>query len=181
MFGYTTLWFIINYNSYFRVTPFFWHSHFTRLCSNLFKAWWNGIFKNNFAGQEFGVLFFDSRCEAQVWLSYSNSWHSVDSLCPGLLKIQTWQSRGLRSGELGAMIRFSNEVDAVGAHIAPLLRAEIWNNTIRRAISKACVNFKIKYVLAFTRATIRYDTKCYFNVRSKADTSQLNLPHGTNN
>jgi len=26
--------------------------------------------------------------------------------------------------------------------------------------------------------TIRYD-RCYFNVRSKADISQLNLPHGT--
>ena len=29
--------------------------------------------------------------------------------------------------------------------------------------------------------TIRYDTRCYFNVRSKADTSRLNLPHGTDN
>jgi len=28
---------------------------------------------------------------------------------------------------------------------------------------------------------LRYDTRCYFNVRSKADISQLNLPHGTNN
>ena len=27
-------------------------------------------------------------------------------------------------------------------------------------------------------AVIRYDTRCYFNVRSKADISQLNLPHG---
>jgi len=26
---------------------------------------------------------------------------------------------------------------------------------------------------------IRYDTRCYFNVRSKADISELNLPHGT--
>jgi len=26
--------------------------------------------------------------------------------------------------------------------------------------------------------TIRYDTRCYFNVRSKADMSQLNLLHG---
>ena len=26
--------------------------------------------------------------------------------------------------------------------------------------------------------TIRYDTICYFNVRSKADMSRLNLPHG---
>jgi len=25
-----------------------------------------------------------------------------------------------------------------------------------------------------------YDTRCYFKVRSKADTSQLNLTHGTN-
>jgi len=36
------------------------------------------------------------------------------------------------------------------------------------------------------KAWIRYDTtfrcvKCYFNVRSKADISQLNLPHGTDN
>jgi len=28
---------------------------------------------------------------------------------------------------------------------------------------------------------IRYDTIRYFNVRSKADISQLNLPHGTDN
>jgi len=27
----------------------------------------------------------------------------------------------------------------------------------------------------------RYDTICYFNVRSKADISQLNLPHGNDN
>ena len=26
-----------------------------------------------------------------------------------------------------------------------------------------------------------YDTRCYFNVRSKADISQLNPPHGTDN
>jgi len=29
--------------------------------------------------------------------------------------------------------------------------------------------------------TIRYDTRCYFNVRSKADKSQLNLTHGNDN
>ena len=26
--------------------------------------------------------------------------------------------------------------------------------------------------------TIQYDTRCYFNVRSKADMSRINLPHG---
>jgi len=30
-----------------------------------------------------------------------------------------------------------------------------------------------------SHVTIRYDTRCYFNVRSKAYISQLNLPHGT--
>ena len=30
-------------------------------------------------------------------------------------------------------------------------------------------------------SSVRYDTRCCFNVRSKADMSQLNLPHGTNN
>ena len=35
-------------------------------------------------------------------------------------------------------------------------------------------NFKIS-------CTIRYDTRCYINVRSKANMSQLNLPHGTDN
>jgi len=29
--------------------------------------------------------------------------------------------------------------------------------------------------------SVLYDTRCYFNVRSKADISQLNLPHGTDN
>ena len=31
------------------------------------------------------------------------------------------------------------------------------------------------------RVTIGYDTRCCFNVRSKANMSQLNLPHGTDN
>ena len=36
---------------------------------------------------------------------------------------------------------------------------------------------------SFTNCPVkeRYDTRCYFNVRSKADISQLNLPHGTDN
>jgi len=39
-----------------------------------------------------------------------------------------------------------------------------------------------KPVLLFACIHVRYDTRCYFNVRSKkAEMSQLNLPHGTNN
>ena len=32
-----------------------------------------------------------------------------------------------------------------------------------------------------TSDTIRYDTRCYFDARSKADISRLNLPHGNDN
>ena len=40
---------------------------------------------------------------------------------------------------------------------------------------------RIVSLAAENKNTIRYDTRCYFNVRSKADTTQLNLPHGTDN
>jgi len=35
--------------------------------------------------------------------------------------------------------------------------------------------------ISVIRYELRYDTRCYFNVRSKADTSQLSLPHGNDN
>ena len=35
---------------------------------------------------------------------------------------------------------------------------------------------KLLYIY-YNYPTVRYDTRCYFNVRSKADVSQLNLPH----
>ena len=37
------------------------------------------------------------------------------------------------------------------------------------------------YKVVLDSDTVRYDTRCYFNVQSKADMSHLNLPHGTNN
>jgi len=49
----------------------------------------------------------------------------------------------------------------------------VGNNTPMRVIAAS--------VAEYQSHTIRYDTRCYFNVRSKADISQLNLPHGTDN
>jgi len=42
---------------------------------------------------------------------------------------------------------------------------------------------RYRYLVVVTNHswTIRYDARCYFNVRSKADISQLNLSHGTDN
>ena len=40
-------------------------------------------------------------------------------------------------------------------------------------------NITYDSIQAHGPTVIRYDTRCYFNVRSKADISQLNLPHGT--
>jgi len=38
----------------------------------------------------------------------------------------------------------------------------------------------VLYTLGYNRLGELYDTRCYFNVRSKADISQLNLPHYAN-
>jgi len=41
----------------------------------------------------------------------------------------------------------------------------------------------VKISIGYTESVIymRYDTRCYFNVRSKADMNRLNLPHGDDN
>jgi len=44
------------------------------------------------------------------------------------------------------------------------------NNNNKQFLNSKCIKMRL-----------RYDTRCYFNVRSKADISQLNLPHGTDN
>jgi len=47
--------------------------------------------------------------------------------------------------------------------------------------SEQKLNFSELLISYKTFATIRYDTRCYFNVRSKANMSRLNLPHGNDN
>ena len=44
-----------------------------------------------------------------------------------------------------------------------------------------CLFLNSFFLFLYFSLTIRYDTRCYINVRSKADRSQLNLPHGTDN
>jgi len=45
--------------------------------------------------------------------------------------------------------------------------------------AKIQIAVTVKYLIRINM--IRYDTRCYFNVRSKADKSQVNLPHGNDN
>jgi len=54
-----------------------------------------------------------------------------------------------------------------------------WSTSERVALS--VVHVAWTELNSSSEHTIRYDTRCYFNVRSKADISQLNLPHGTDN
>jgi len=67
-------------------------------------------------------------------------------------------------------------------------------NSLRQTVYThcACVHQAAKLVAALLRVAgvtaglaesngSLYDTRCYFNVRSKANMSQLNLPHGTDN
>ena len=80
---YTTLWFIINHNTYFRLPPVYWQSYFTRYCSDIFKVTFANLSLSlsvkeflksvniwRSYGQEFSVLFFiDWRCiNVSCWL-----------------------------------------------------------------------------------------------------------------
>jgi len=51
---------------------------------------------------------------------------------------------------------------------------------MNREMAERTDNEKVIRPAAYKK-TIRYDRRCCFNVRSKADMSQLNLPHGTDN
>ena len=53
--------------------------------------------------------------------------------------------------------------------------ATLSGNSLRQTVHTHCASVHQAAKL------VRYDTIRYFNVRSKADISQLNLPHGTDN
>jgi len=54
---------------------------------------------------------------------------------------------------------------------------------ILSAVRPAASGLSSRSALGLRKPTdsIRYDTRCYINVRSKANMSQLNLPHATDN
>ena len=58
-----------------------------------------------------------------------------------------------------------------------------WAPGLPSAKSGPNVHARSSVVAAVRRRhlTMRYDTRCYFNVRSKADMNRLNLPHGDDN
>jgi len=51
----------------------------------------------------------------------------------------------------------------------------------RTAVTQPVVSNFCQLLEHWTWSVIRYDTRCYFNVQSEADMSQLTLPHGTDN
>jgi len=46
---------------------------------------------------------------------------------------------------------------------------------------KKCPEKTDRWTNAWNYSHTDYDTRCYFNVRSKADISRINLPHGNDN
>ena len=60
-----------------------------------------------------------------------------------------------------------------------------WTEEAQRAfdaLEKAVVEVtSLAFLYQHEPCILRYDRRCYFNVRSKADMSQHNLPHGTDN
>jgi len=67
-------------------------------------------------------------------------------------------------------IRITNRIESI--------RIANWNALLARPSRLATPS---DWLAGCYSVTIRYDTRCYFNVRSKADMSRLNLPHGNDN
>ena len=56
----------------------------------------------------------------------------------------------------------------------------IWARQLRHGTDRRTDRAIPKCHTNSNESVLRYDTRCYFNVRSEADVTQLNLPHGTN-
>jgi len=69
-------------------------------------------------------------------------------------------------------IRLSLTVDRCLFYSSIHTKKEKHNFTREAQFEKDETTVRIKW-------PIRYDTRCYFNLRTKADMSQLNLPHGS--
>jgi len=67
-------------------------------------------------------------------------------------------------------------------HVASVLLHQFERDRAVVVLQHGSVVVQHRQVIACSRSN-RYDTieRCYFNVRSKADMRQLNLPHGNNN
>jgi len=67
--------------------------------------------------------------------------------------------------------------------VSLIIRGRLYSSCVRSSILHESETWPVRKenVVALQRAEIRYDTRCYFKVRSKANMSQLNLPHGTDN
>ena len=81
-----------------------------------------------------------------------------------------------------AMRRLGVEEWLVSA-VMSMYTGDMHNSTVVGWFMTHCLqlNFQLYTIGLVRTCRIRYDTRCYFNVRSKADISQLNLPHGTDN
>jgi len=79
-----------------------------------------------------------------------------------------------------------NRHDSMGRHALHMAAEAGSVASVQFLINDAAVNVNLQTTVACNTslhfaAKVRYDMRCYFNIRSKADMSQLNLPHGNNN
>ena len=79
------------------------------------------------------------------------------------------------------VVRPQSENAAVGEVAGVQRRRHVTRGDVRQSRRQRLASSSAADARRQLGHTIRYDTRCYFNVRSKANTSQLNLPHGTDN
>jgi len=84
-----------------------------------------------------------------------------------------------------ALLKESESASDVQSYITDLAsKLRLTQDVIEQNMKDRAVRSKVFYdndtkkpQITVGFKVLRYDTRCYFNVRSKADISQLNLPH----
>jgi len=101
----TTLSFIINHNTYFKLPPVYWHLYFTRYRSDIFKVWWDIYIlccklTNESAGERILTLAFEEVIGKSLVSCFLT--HGVviklthnDVRCPYLIRT-SWYPSGAR-------------------------------------------------------------------------------------
>jgi len=118
-----------------------------------------------------------------VCVKYHSVRHTPVGVCGRRRFLERRHLQQVVVGEVGVAHTASPTVVQSVAHATRAVVVADQVTTDRVGLTLVTPHATFVYVLQssknkHTKNLIEYDTRCYFNVRSKADMSPLNLPHG---
>ena len=127
-------------------------------------------------------------CRVLTWLIYHNWTHINNKSTDQEVYITRWKwSHDTVCSLMGFRYNFRNsEISDDKSDTIVTPRSRQWvtvGSTLPLSMKSASTSHfnKLFSLWTWSALYLRYDTRCYIDVRSKANMSQLNLPHGADN